>query len=107
MDGSWITCEGAWIICDDGYHMWRICQCPIRGAYLEGEIAWSNPLESVRKDVECTFGTMKIRFRILKTGFNYHKRGTIDNIFHACCTLHNILLHHDELDVRWQLGLKR
>jgi hypothetical protein len=35
-------------------------------------------LESCRKDVECTFGSVKQRFRVLKKAVNYHSEKTIE-----------------------------
>ena len=32
---------------------------------------WSVQMESVRKDIECTFGILKCRFKILADGFRY------------------------------------
>ena len=102
LDGTWMQCSGAWLICDNGYHLWRICQCPIKGAYTDMDIVFNTRFESVRKDVECTFGVMKNRFRILKSGFYYHTRRDIDGVFHMCSILHNMLLVHDGNDIRWR-----
>ena len=55
----------------------------------------------MRKDVECTFGIMKGRFRILKTGIPLHGIEATDKIWHTCCALHNFLLEEDGLDVDW------
>ena len=92
-------------------------QCPLNGDVnnkfdlpndLERE--FSKRLESVRKDVECTFGVtackkkltiwqvLKNRFRILKVpllccGRNGQEK--VDNIFYTCCMIHNMLLEHD------------
>jgi Plant transposon protein len=33
-------------------------------------------LDSVRKDVECTFGVLKARFRILRNGMRFHKKNS-------------------------------
>ena len=52
----------------------------------------------VRKDVECTFGILKGRFRILKTLMLYQHKDQIDNVFWTACILHNMLLMHDGLD---------
>jgi len=45
----------------------------------------------VRKDVECFFGILKGRFRILKMTLLYGTRERVDNIFFTCCILHNML----------------
>lgn len=59
-------------------------------------------MESVRKDVECTFGSLKARFRILRNPIEYHDQSCIDNVFFTCCIIHNILLTIDGLDSRWE-----
>ncbi len=86
-------------------------------------------MESVRKDVECTFGILKCRFRIIshpvpyvshlgyfavrpganesgnvflqhgKTWNEYREK--IDAAVWTCCILHNMLLRHDQLEFLW------
>lgn len=63
---------------------------------------WSKWIESVRKDVECTFGILKGRFRCLKLPIFYQSKEVIDNMFFTCCILHNILLNVDGYDSRWE-----
>jgi hypothetical protein len=55
----------------------------------------------MRKDVECAFGIMKGRFRILKTGIRLHSIESVDMIWMTCCALHNLLLEVDGLDHPW------
>ena len=59
-------------------------------------------IESVRKDVEFTFGILKHRFCILKQQVKlpmlYWAKNDIDNIMLTYCLLHNILLDHDALE---------
>jgi hypothetical protein len=49
-------------------------------------------LESVRKDVECVFGILKGRFGYLATGFRHRQIDVCENVFVACCVLHNMML---------------
>mgnify|MGYP003331645556 FL=1 len=56
----------------------------------------------MRKDVECTFGTLKGRFRILKAGVRMHGVNICDQIWLTCCALHNMLLDKDGLSIEWQ-----
>jgi hypothetical protein len=86
---------GLYVLCDGGYHKWRIMQCPNKYATAEFEAKWTKRIESVRKDVECTFGILKRRFRILKVPMPYRTKEDVDNIMFTCCVLHNILLDHD------------
>ena len=59
----------------------------------------------MRKDVECTFGIMKGRFRILKTGIRLHGTIPTDRIWLTCCALHNLLLDADGLAREWENGV--
>jgi hypothetical protein len=59
----------------------------------------------MRKDVECTFGIMKGRFRVLKTGVRLHGIEATDKIWLTCCALHNFLLEEDGLDEQWKNGV--
>ena len=59
---------------------------------------WNKNIESIRKDVECTFGILKKRFAILKCGFRQHKIHKCGDIFLSCCILYNILLDYDGRD---------
>ena len=69
-------------------------------------------MESVRKDIECFFGRLKARFRILKTPLSFHDKKQIDDLFFTCVTLQNLLLDWDvgsgrvvgwEVDPGWGL----
>ncbi len=53
-------------------------------------------LESVRKDVECTFGILKKRWKILNDGLNNQDIQTCESIFNACCCLNNFMLDQME-----------
>ncbi len=75
-------------------------QCPKKNATAVFEARWSKRIESVRKDVGCTFGILKSRFRILKVPMQYWAKEDRDNIMFTCCVLHNILLDHELLDQR-------
>ena len=54
--------------------------------------------------MECTFGILKGRFRVLKSGIRMSGTECADNIFLTCCALHNWLLEIDGLDVQWREG---
>jgi hypothetical protein len=59
-------------------------------------VYWSEFLESVRKDVERTFGILKIRFAFLKNAVQYHSQEMIQCAVWTACALHNMLLDYDE-----------
>jgi hypothetical protein len=93
--GGDVELKGAYLASDGGYHKWRcflstteFCSDPTEKLLLEA-------LESIRKEVECVFGILKIRFRILKYPMRFWNKETVDNVFQTCCILHNMLLHHD------------
>ena len=60
----------------------------------------------MRKDVECTFGILKGRWRIVKTGIQLQPLSAVDDVCLTCCALHNMLLNFDDLDVKWNEGVK-
>ena len=78
--------KGFFLICDGGYHMWRCLQCPLKFSTVQEELRWSKWVESLRKDVECTFGILKGRFRILKCGIRMQKRDLLHNTRHLLRT---------------------
>ena len=104
-DGNITKEKGLYLIVDGGYHKWKCLQCPFKHTSKSAESLWSRWVESVRKDVECTFGILKGRFRCLKLPIYYQDKETIDNMFFTCCILHNILLTVDGYDVRWENGV--
>ncbi len=97
-----VTRKGMYFICDGGYHSWKSLIPPfkdqVEGTDLE---AWSTQMETVRKDVECTFGILKKRFMFLKTPIRLRDPKQIENAFMTCCVLHNLLLEYDGRD-DWQ-----
>ena len=94
--------RGAWVICDNGYLKWSMLICPFKLTTNRSEIRFSEWLESMRKDVECAFGMLKQRWRILKTGMRVHSIEMCDKMFKCCCALHNYLLDADGMDVPWE-----
>jgi len=49
--------EGVYVIIDNGYLNWSCTVPPFTVTSNVDEIRWSKWLESMRKEVECTFGT--------------------------------------------------
>ena len=89
------THKGLWIMVDQGYHRWRVLQCPLPYTVDPDRRQWSRALESCRKDVECFFGRLKSRFRCVKIPCNFWYKDEVDNMFITCCILQNIILAHD------------
>lgn len=100
-----VTYRGAWLMVDNGYLRWSTTVPPLKNTIYYNEIRWSEWIESLRKDVECTFGILKGRWRILKTGIRLHGVAVVDKIWKTCCALHNWLLEIDGLDERWENGV--
>ena len=100
-DGTWTTFTGAYLIADNGYSDKWIFQKPLTNGVDLRSVYWSETLESVRKDVECTFGILKARFRFLAQPVNFHRSSTLTAAMKTACTIHNMLLAWDgkgELD---------
>ena len=93
-NGNQTEQTGAYFVCDGGYHKWKELIAPFKNQ-IDGsaESKWSKNLESVRKDVECTFGILKKRFLFLKNAIQHHFPEAIEDAFVRCCCLHNWL--HD------------
>ena len=67
--------------------------CPFTRVYCaSAEGYFSSNLEGVRKDVECTFGILKKRWRVLNNGFFHREMEICSKIFITCCWLNNFLL---------------
>jgi Plant transposon protein len=101
-----VSYNGVWLIVDNGYLSWPTTVPPLKIPKDTKEQRWSEWLESIRKDVECTFGIMKGRWRILKTGVRLHGIVSADKVWMTCCALHNWLLEEDGLDERWDHNVK-
>ena len=101
-DGHEVDERGVYLITDQGYHRWRCLQCPMGALATKQEQLFSTRIESVRKDVECTFGILKGRFRILKLPLLFHRQSDVDNVFFTCCVLHNMLHRNAARVFQWE-----
>ena len=52
---------GWYLIVDNGYLNWSVTAPPMKKTQLRTDIRFSEWVESMRKDVECTFGILKGR----------------------------------------------
>ena len=89
---------GGWLLCDGGYHRWRIFQCGRSSVVFGANLAQAHfavRVASVRKDIECVFGALKGRWRVLKGNLLYKDRASVDRLFYTCCCLHNWLILAD------------
>jgi len=62
-------------------------------------------MESMRKDVECTFGMLKKRFGTLQSGVRVKKVLKVDQIWKTCCALHNLRLELNGFDKDDWIGI--
>ena len=102
-NGNIITVQyqGAWLICDNGYLNWSTTIPPFKQTDSFGHLLFSEWIESMQKDIECAFGILKGRFRILKYGMRFRKVEHCDMLFKTLCAVHNFLIKEDGLDVNW------
>ena len=102
-NGEAVTYQGVWLAVDGEYQKVACFIEPMHIRYGFSEVAFSERLESVRKDVECAFGILKIRFRFLRGFVLYQKAEIIENAFKTAAMLHNMLLEWDGLnDFHWE-----
>jgi len=97
-----VTYKGVWIQVDNGYLTWSLTVPPFKYCNERKELRWSQWMESMRKDVECTFGILKKRFTILSKGVHARDINVADKVWKTCCGLHNMLLEWDGFDEMWE-----
>jgi hypothetical protein len=88
---------------DGGYNKEAFLVDPMSQGCGRNEIIWSEWLESIRKDVECTFGMLKQRFRFFLNSIQYHSFFLIENAFKCACMLHNMMITYNGMDIfEWE-----
>ena len=97
--------KGLWFMVDNGYLNWSCTVPPVKDATTYETIRFSEWLESMRKDVECTFGILKQRFSVLRNGIRLSSIKHVDQVWLTCCALHNKLLIIDGLHENWNNSL--
>ena len=58
----------------------------------------------MRKDLECTSGILRGRFRFLKIGIQIHSIESVDRLWSSWCAFHNMLLFATRLSETWAEG---
>lgn len=105
-DGIPRACKGGYLIVDGGYQEASWLMPPFSSGCSISEKRWSEWLESVRKDIECTFGILKVRFRLFLHALLFHKFEDINNAWKAAIILHNMLITYDGRDLaEWEKNL--
>jgi len=101
-NGAVVTRYGGTFVTDGGYTKIRHVIMPEKYRMDVGSRLFSEWIESIRKDVECTFGILKSRFRILHNRIRYHDWSVIENAMHTACILHNMILKYREANIEWE-----
>ena len=90
-EGTTMSHKGLHAINDGGYHEWMETVHgwkPDEAPTLD--LAFARALsESIRKDVECTFGIMKKRHRVLRVPCLLSSKERADAVFKTCGIMHN------------------
>ena len=85
--------SGIYLICDGGCICWPELICPFKHEPLASKKGYfSSKIESILKDVECVFGILKKRWRILDYGIHFKSMEKAERVFMVCCDLHNMML---------------
>ena len=91
---------------DNGYLSWSNTVPPLKDALTYQQIRFSEWLESIRKDIECTFGILIDIFPVLIYRVRLQSIQKCDQLYVMCCALHNRLLFIDGLDKGWKDGVE-
>ena len=79
------------MIVDGGYLRWKV---GLRDFCDPEYVEWRRIMESVRKDIECYFGRLKQRFKILRIPNLRKKKEKIDNMMLTLVAIQNMLLDY-------------
>jgi len=90
--------KGLYVTVDGGYLRWPQTLDGYKSSLDNDEMLYQEHQASVRKDVECAFGILKKRFRILRLPFLVRDGTDMEKIFKTCMIIHNMLLVEDGLD---------
>jgi len=85
-------------LADGIYPEWAVFVKFIRAPQSAEHKLFSEHQEGARKDVECAFGILQARFRILRNPARLYDQGDLQNIMLACIILHNMIIK-DEKDI--------
>lgn len=93
-----------YFICDGGYLRWPVLICPFKHSGAVSQKGYfTSTLESVRKDVERTFGILNKKWKNLEYGVRFGDIEVVERVLIVCCMLHNMML--SEMETRgkqWQ-----
>lgn len=81
-----------YLLGDGIYPSWGLLALPSGDGDHSTSGSYNIRQESRRKDVECAFGCLKERFRILKTGISARDVRSVQNVIVTCAILHNMVI---------------
>ena len=112
-DGTSYFTKGAFLIVDGGYLQWKALQCGLKVSSDDDYVIWRRKMESVRKDIECYFGRLKQRFRVLRVPNLLNNKNQIDNMMFSVVAVQNMVYDYviaaEEMrswtvQLRWQMN---
>jgi hypothetical protein len=89
---------GYYYLCDGGYPNLKHLSCPFKWPGVGMDHKCLSHLESTRKDIELTFGSIEQIFEWLVNPLKIQEAHRIEQLFYACCVLHNIILDYNGAD---------
>ena len=96
-EGKELVDHGVYFICDGGYLQWPELVCPYKHEPVASKKGYfSSKIESVQKDVECVFGILKKRWKIIDYGIRFRRMDVVEQVFVVCCMFHNFMLSEME-----------
>ena len=87
-----------WLLVDNGCLAWLCTMPPMKVTVHHAKLHFLQWLESLRKDVECTFGILNGHFCVLKCGTHSHGIKSCNKVWCTCHTLRNVALEHDGME---------
>jgi hypothetical protein len=75
-----MTYTGVYVIVDNGYLPWSCTVPPFLMTNKINETRWLKWIESMRRDIECAFGILKGRWRILKSSVRISDVVNVDKV---------------------------
>ena len=99
---DFIELSAVYVIADGGYLQWPQIICGYPYSSDPFKYRFSDWVASVRKDVECLFGILKMRFFYLKHPAQVQSGELLRAIFVTCCILNNMIMRADGLDTLWE-----
>ena len=88
-DGGVVEAKGAWVLCHTGYHKWRETICGFKRTAEPIRKSFAQRCESIRKDVERTFGIIKKRHMMVDYPVRFKDVRDVEAVFRVCCVMHS------------------